>query len=181
MAMNTVTNQNEHAHLSTQLCGTILNQSTNHRRKMRVNSANDTKTKTTKRMPFKFYISVISHYYSNATYGEFISSQCQIQGSLGVDSALRRLAECWRRYSNAYEWFRKKGLKTLLIFFVTPCKLICVALVVPLVAISKVLPPTIARNLKFPEVRHETERHCLKNIWVKLPQIAWGFISLPKC
>ena len=156
-------NQNERAHLSTQLCGAILNQSTDHRRKMRVNSTNDTKTKTTKRMPFKFYISVISHYYSNVTYGEFISWQCEIQGLLGVESVLRRVAEYWRRFTNAHERFRMELHKNIWLsisslledWFVGACCLACCCF--------EILPPTITRNIKFPEVRHETERHYVWN------------------
>lgn len=94
-------NQNEHTHLSTQLCRAIMNQGTDHRRQMCINSTDNTEPKSTERMPFKLYISIMSHYSTpSCTVGSFISSWLRACYSAIIDhppaSVLRRYTEYQR-------------------------------------------------------------------------------------
>lgn len=100
-------NQNEHTHLSTQLCRAIMNQGTDHRRQMCINSTDNTEPKSTERMPFKLYISIMSHYSTpSCTVGSFISSSNLLLGhnrspaSVGTSEVHRISTNITRMFTN---------------------------------------------------------------------------------
>ena len=75
---------------------------------MGVHSSNHTKAKTTKRMPFKFYISIMSHYSpSSATRGEYISCHCSATFNFKHHPVRvpRRIPNTTGRFTNVHDCF----------------------------------------------------------------------------